>query len=285
MFKKAVITDEISQDFRTAVGLALEYSLEGVEIRSVAEKGPHELEAPDIRAMKAVLGDAGLSVCAISAPFFKCGIDEPAAEQLDILRRCADLAHALGATLVRGFTFWRKGDFEAELPRIVSRFTEPCEILERESLTLALEFDENINACNARRLARVIEAVGSPRVKALWDPANDLEDPEGEEPFPAGYEIIKPHMVHVHLKDGKRMPDGSVSAVALGTGDMDYPAVFRRLMRDRYEGWVVLETHYRPARPLDGRLLALPKGSAFSHLGYEATEECLANWDEIMRTI
>jgi L-ribulose-5-phosphate 3-epimerase len=283
MFKRAVITDEISQDFRTAAELALKYRLQGVEIRSVGEKGPHELGPRDIRGMKAVLEETGLSVCAISAPFFKCGIDEPVGGQLDILRRCADLAHALATALVRGFTFWRTGDFEAELPRIVSRFTEPCEILEREALTLALEFDENINACNARRLARVIDAVGSPRVKALWDPANDLEDPEGEEPFPAGYEIIKPHMVHVHLKDGKRMSDGSVAAVALGTGDMDYPAVFRRLAQDRYAGWVVLETHYRPARPLDSAQLALPGGAAFSLLGYEATEECLVNWEELMR--
>ena len=44
MFKKGVITDEISQDFKTAVDLALKYGLNGIEIRSVWEKGPHELQ-------------------------------------------------------------------------------------------------------------------------------------------------------------------------------------------------------------------------------------------------
>jgi hypothetical protein len=28
--------------------------------------------------------------------------------------------------------------------------------------------------------------------------------------------------------------------------------------------------------------MALPKGSAFSYLGYEATEECLIKWQELL---
>ena len=41
MFKKGVITDEISQDMGQAVELASKYGLDGVEIRSVWEKSPH----------------------------------------------------------------------------------------------------------------------------------------------------------------------------------------------------------------------------------------------------
>ena len=43
MLKRGVITDEISQDIEKAASLAKQYGLTGLEIRSVWEKGPHEL--------------------------------------------------------------------------------------------------------------------------------------------------------------------------------------------------------------------------------------------------
>lgn len=44
MFKYGVITDEISQDFETALDVAAKYKLDGVEIRSVWDKSAHELD-------------------------------------------------------------------------------------------------------------------------------------------------------------------------------------------------------------------------------------------------
>ena len=52
MFKRGVITDEISQQFEEAVELAVRYKLDSVEIRSVWEKVPHELDKEDIKKLK-----------------------------------------------------------------------------------------------------------------------------------------------------------------------------------------------------------------------------------------
>ncbi|NLG38057.1 MAG: sugar phosphate isomerase/epimerase [Clostridiales bacterium] len=287
MIKKAVITDEISQDFRTAADLAVKYGLDGVEIRSVWEKGPHELDGKDIRDIKAMLADTGLVVSAISSPFYKCDIDnaDEIRENIRILRRCIDLAHELNTALVRGFTFWGKGGFEENLGKITSRFEEPIRILEQEAVTLALEFDPSVYATNAAKLVRVIEAVDSMRVRALWDPGNDIYDPDGEVPYPDGYEIIKPYMVHMHLKDAAKDSDGKAVGMPMGDGLVDYKGQFRALMDDRYDGYVVLETHYRPRHALNEELLALPKGSAFSYMGYEATEESLIKWNRLLEEI
>ena len=43
MFKLAVISDEVSQDFQTVVNVSAEYKLNGVEIRSVWDKPPQDL--------------------------------------------------------------------------------------------------------------------------------------------------------------------------------------------------------------------------------------------------
>lgn len=286
-FKKGVITDEISQDFRTAAELAAKYGLDGLEIRSVWEKGPHELDQEDIGKIKAVCAEMRLEICGISAPFFKCDIDNPeeVASHIGILKKCIALAKSLGTQYIRGFTFWKKGDFEENLDRIAAKFEEPVKILEKEGMTLLLEFDPSVFATNAATLVRVIEKIGSEHVKALWDPGNDIYDPEGEVPFPYGYNLIKKHMVHMHLKDAVRLPDGKVAGVPIGEGAVDYRGHFSELIRSGYSGYVVLETHYRPRHDISEDLMALPKGSAFSYLGYEATEECLVKWMQLLEEL
>lgn len=287
MFKRGVITDEISQQFEEAVELASRYDLDGVEIRSVWEKGPHELDKEDIKKIKNILGNTKLQVCGISAPFFKCDIDDEKEikNQIEILKKSIDLGHNLGTDLVRGFTFWAKGSFDENLDKIVSRFEEPLKILEREKATLVLEFDPSVFATNANKLVKVIEKIDSTYVKGLWDPGNDIYDPDNEVPFPEGYNLIKKHMVHMHLKDAMKMPDGKIIGTPIGEGQVDYSGHFKQLIKDGYEGYVVLETHYRPKHDISEELLALPKGSSFSYLGYEATEECLVKWNNLMKNI
>ena len=231
MFKKGVITDEISQDFNKAAELALKYGLDGVEIRSVWEKSPHELDGNDIKQIKDILGEANLEVCGISAPFFKCDIGSATEikEHIEILKKSIELGHKLGTKLVRGFTFWSKGSFDENFGKIVDKFEEPLKILEREGITLALEFDPSVFCTNARKLVKVIREIDSPQVRALWDPGNDIYDPDGEVPYPDGYEIVKPYIVHVHLKDAVRKTGGKIESVPIGEGQVDYKGQFKAL--------------------------------------------------------
>lgn len=287
MFKKGVITDEISQDFQVAAELAMKYNLDALEIRSVWEKGPHELNEEDIDKIDKIARNSGLIIPAISSPFFKCDIDntDEIKTHMNILEKSINLAQKVGAKYIRGFTFWSKGGFKENLDKIVSKFEEPLKILEREDMTLVLEFDPSVFATNAAKLAKVICGIGSERVKGLWDPGNDIYEPDGEVPYPDGYEIIKPYMVHMHLKDAVKLPDGKVAGVPIGEGQVDYRGHFKRLIEDGYDGYIMLETHYRPRHDISEELLALPKGSAFSYMGYEATEECLIKWNRLLETI
>ena len=70
--KLAVITDEVSQDLEKVAALAKEFGLSGLEIRSVWNKAPHELDKTDIARIKKILADYGMEVCSIASPFFKC---------------------------------------------------------------------------------------------------------------------------------------------------------------------------------------------------------------------
>ena len=286
MFKTAVITDEITQNFTEALDLANRYNLDAVELRSVYELGPFEWTDEFVNRIKSEADNAGLPICCISSPFFKCELDdeEEIALQYESLRQCTHHAKMLGTRLIRGFTFWNRGNFEARLPEIVEKFKPAVKILEEADMVMVLESESAVYAANAAKLMKVINAVNSPHVQGLWDPGNSIYDPDKEIPYPNGYEIIKENMLHMHLKDSKVI-DGKSKGVPIGTGDVDYEGQFRRLIKDGYTGYVSLETHYRPSHLISDELLALPKGSAFSHGGYEATEESLIAWKKLMDRI
>lgn len=283
MFKLAVFTDEITQDFARAVEVARQFELDGVEVRSVWNKPPQDLDQDDRRKMKEILEEAGLVVCSIASPFFKCELDseEEYRQHLEILRRCIDLGHYFGCDIVRGFTFWRRGDLEEAWPRILERYQEPVKILEAEGATLAVENESSCYVGNGKDTARFVEEVGSPRVRACWDPCNELYDPWGSDrPYPDGYQAIKPYMVHMHIKDA--VPGEGCCAV--GEGVIDYHGQFRALIEDGYEGFASLETHWRPKK-LDRQIVRTPGGAEFSAGGELPSCICLENIKRIISEV
>ncbi len=287
MFQLSVISDEISQDLDVAIELAKKHRLDALEIRSVADKGPFEFTLGDVERIKDKLSAAGLQVSAISAPFFKCGLDdeEEVRRHIEGLERCIGFARVLDTKLIRGFTFWHKDTLAQRLPDIVRRFEAPDRLLREAGMVLALESDPSVYAANAGELRQVLEAVNSPRIQALWDPGNNLYSPRPEVPYPHGYKLIRPYLAHVHLKDAVQNEQGEAVGCCFGEGLVDYPGQLQALIDDGYEGYVVMETHYRKASVLSKEALERPGGSDFSAEGYEPTEECLISLLRMISTL
>jgi sugar phosphate isomerase/epimerase len=288
MFKLSVFTDEISQDFEKAVLVAQEYGLDGLEVRSVWDRPPHKIEVRDIRDMRELLRGTKLRVCSIASPFYKCAIDNPVErrEHLDILRKCCDLADAFDCRIIRGFTFWRKKPMDQYWRQVIEGFAEPLEILEERDKILAIENEASTMIGTGRRLRRFLDEISSERLGAMWDPANSVYDgDEPEVPYPDGYQAIKDRMPHMHLKDARRNPQtNEPECVPIGEGAIDYRGQFGALAADGYEGYVSLETHWRPTS-LSDEQLNRPGGAAFSKEGEYATRVCLDNLFAILKEL
>jgi len=285
VFKLSVISDEVSQDLIRVAEFARKFELDAIEIRTVWNKPPHQL-LDHVNEMLSILSRYGLKVCSIASPFFKCDIDnrEEYLFHLDILRRCCELARKLEVDIIRGFTFWRKGRYEDYEPRIIELFQKPLEIIEDEGVFLAIENEPSTFTTNGRLVSMIIEKLGSKYVKAVWDPGNDIGDPYGEKPFPEGYSYVKRHIIHVHIKDAKKI-DGEVVPVPVGEGDVDFRGQFKALRDDRYKGYLSLETHWRPRKRLTEEQVTRPGGEAFSEAGEEASEICMRNLISIIESL
>jgi L-ribulose-5-phosphate 3-epimerase len=297
MFRRAIITDEVSQDPVDAVRLARRFGLDGLEIRSAWEKGPHELSAAEVRALREIARDGELAVCAVATPVFKCTLDDgrQVLKHLEILKRCLDVCGGLEAPLARVFTFWKPGapgaPTDAGLERpwnevtspIADRLGEAADIAANFGRRLGIENEPSVNGSTCGKVAELLSRVEHPALGAVWDPGNALYDLKGERLYPEGYEVLRPHILHVHIKDARWDPKTkTTAAVALGDGEVPYHDIFPRLRDDQYGGFVSLETHYRLTRTLSEETARLPSGRDFSAGGLEASTICLERWNEMI---
>ena len=77
LFRRSVITDEISQDPEKAAQLAKKYGLEALEIRSVWDKEPYELTPEEAGRLAAIAHAYGFKISAVCGPVFKCDLNDP----------------------------------------------------------------------------------------------------------------------------------------------------------------------------------------------------------------
>jgi len=265
--KLAAITDEISQDFEHALDVLVEYGAEGAELRGLWGINIADLTDEQAERAKKALTERGLSVAALATPFFKCDLEMTAPnvgeaagrmhlatprglpEQLDMLRRCIDLAHFFATPIIRVFSFWRKAAMTAEIEsQIISAFDEPVALASKEGVVLGLE---NEHACfigTGAEAARIAAAVNSPHFRIVWDPGNAFY--ADETPYPGGYNAVRPWLSHIHIKDAVVVETAEHGPqprwCVVGEGVIDYTGQFSALKRDGYEGFVSLETHYIP---------------------------------------
>ena len=279
-FKLGLIADEASQDIEEAAALARSYGATGLEIRTVFGKQLPELTEEDLDRIKATLNKHRMVCCGISSPFFKCQPEE-ADEHLKLLDDYIRVAKALGTDRIRGFAFWKKPDrpFEEVLPAIKEKLTEAAAKLRKAGMILLLENEPSTYDTDAAAIVRIVEAVGLPEIRALWDPGNDIYTATREVPYPDGYGLLRPWIGHVHIKDAKRNEDDRPISVRFGDGVVDYVGQFNALSDEGYTGWLVLEPHYR-SKALSEEQLMNPGGFDFSSGGMRATAEC---FEQVLR--
>jgi sugar phosphate isomerase/epimerase len=285
VYRRSVITDEISQDLDPVLEVAAAFALDGLEIRSMWDTRVDLLDRAAVQTLRSAADAAGLVIAAVAPPFYKCDVDSPIERQehLEILRRAIDVGQRLGTSLVRTFTFWRTLALADVWDRLLDSYAEPIEIARTAGVTLAIENEFACHIGTGRELGRLVAELDNIHVRALWDPCNAFFDDAGEPPFPDGYAAVRGQTVHVHLKDATRSgPGGKPTLTSLGDGDVGIARQLDALVQDGYEGFISLETHWRPEK-LDEATVRLPGGRRFSDRAAAATITCLANWDAMRR--
>ena len=278
--KLGVITDEVSQNIWEACEFAAHFGLGALELRSVNDRGPFLWTDNDVREIKQAADKYHLRIAAISSPLFKCDItDEKAiAEHIEGFRRGAEYCKILGCNMIRGFDFWKCG---ASLDDRAAKFTPIIDVCTEYGVWCVIENEPATHGGCPALVMELVDKIDSPWVKLLFDPGNTPFYADGVCPYPDDYELVKSRMLHMHIKDAVR-ENGEGRAVCIGTGLVDYSGLIKALIRDRYDGYMCLETHYRLTGDLDEKQLSLPGGSAFSKGAYAASAESMTAFKKLL---
>jgi sugar phosphate isomerase/epimerase len=255
----SVLSDEVSDKFTEALDWCVKNGFRHVEVRMVDGANVSNLDDAAVDRAKREIDARKLSVSAIASPLFKCALDpkrpvqsgdlfgnkeEPLETHFAKLPRAIAIAKKLGTRMIRIFSFWREQEPRKYFPEIVEHLKKAAAIAEKEGVVLLLE---NENACNggyAEETAELVRKVGSPALRALWDPGN--ENYGGRNCYPEGYVLLRGLFDHVHLKDSVFDADGKPVCVPIGQGKTPLKAQIEALVRDGYRGIYTLETRYTP---------------------------------------
>ncbi len=255
----AAITDEFHPDPEIAAQSMGGPGIGGAELRVLWGRNILNLDDTELDRAGQVLKAHELKVVSIASPLLKCvlpnsppvdsrferdvfGSSHTYDDQPRLLRRAFDIAHRMGAPVIRVFSFWRTVDPAQCFERVVESLGNFARAAAEDDLVLGLENEHTCHAGTGAETAAILKAVGHPNLKAVWDPANAYV--AGETGFPDGYRALTASdIVHVHAKDC-RLVDGKPHWLPLGTGELDWKGQFRALVADGYRGSVSLETHW-----------------------------------------
>jgi len=253
--KIAITTDEVADGLDDAIPFLKRHGLRHAEIRNVW--GKYNTSQPEEMIVKArkLLDAASIETCILDTGFFKTALPTEDAEgnkkldkQWALLDKAFKRAEILGTDLIRVFAFTHpKGEQpnRAHYPRIVELLKEATARAKSAGFRFALENVGASYVATANHLSKLSERIQDDTLGFTWDPNNSAQSGDPS-PYPEGYKMLDPaRILHVHLRDYKRTPDGGAEWCGVGDGEFDHLGQIRALINDGYKGALSLETHFK----------------------------------------
>lgn len=240
--------DEIDDDPRVQAAVMRALGASHIEVRSAWGTNIVDLSEEQLATLKGILDEAGLNVSAIASPIGKVDVALPVEHEVERLGRALRAAEVLSAPFIRIFSFYYEGKAPEEVrDAVIERMTALARRAEGTGVTLVHENEKDIFGDIPSRVADIVTSVDSPALKLAWDPANFVQ--VGVKPFTEGYDLLRPHVVYLQVKDAL-FADGTV--VPAGEGDGEVLRTVEALRDSGYTGFASLEPHLAEAFSLGG---------------------------------
>jgi sugar phosphate isomerase/epimerase len=266
MMKLSVITDGIDRDLEHALKVMNETQIEYAELQFVWDKEIGDQTPEEIQKIKDLVRRYNVKIPIITRHNFVGMLvmatepeDEAYQKHFEGLKRCIKLAKELETNMVRVMSFRKEmiifGQNGAEKwvastgawDKLLKLMEGPVQLAEDEGITLAVETGNNAMITSCWLGKKLIDDLGTKNLKIIWDIPNTLYCTEI--PYPDGYEEVKEHLAHIHIKDCvSDISRATVRFCPLGEGDMApyLENIAGALKKDGYEGVISLESVYRP---------------------------------------
>ena len=213
---------------------------------------PDQIEPALAATIRHELAARGIHMAAVSGTF---NIIHPDVEQrragMRRLRVLTAACHDLGTEVITLSTgtrdpenMWRRhldNDTPDAWRDMIAALHEMVQIAEEHAVTLAFEPEVSNVVDSAVKGRRLLDEIGSPRLRVVMDGANLFhtgELPRMREILEEAFALLGDDIVLAHAKDLSR--DGDAGHEAAGTGLLDYDLYLSLLRRAGYRGPLIL---------------------------------------------
>ena len=244
MIEIAIVTDEIALDLQEALKHGFGFGIKKYELRCLGsyEKRIPYVDQTDLDLIDKLLNEKKIEITALSPGTFKIMAGEKEKLNFELKKTLPDtckLAKKFGAEKIITFGFMRDETTEKDIIEILK---QAGKIAAEYDLILAIENEPGAYCDTAANTLRVIEAINMPNVKINWDPGNAVSS--GETAYPTGYDLIKDHMVNLHIKDTVLYPKNEMKL--LNDGGVNWLGQLHAIISEKRLPYITLETHVFP---------------------------------------
>ena len=231
-------SDEIDEMIPVQFSHLKTLGIQYFEPRGINGKNISALSDEEVLALKKEMDTFEISVSSIGSPIGKILITDDFEPHMEQLRRTIRTAKMLGTKYIRMFSFYiPDGKYEEFRDEVMRRMKAMTALAEKEDVILLHENEKGIYGDIALRCLDLLDEVNSPYLRAVFDPANFIQC--GQVTFPDAFEMLKDHVVYMHVKDA--LWDGTV--VPAGYGEGHVADIITALSDRGYEGFLSLEPH------------------------------------------
>ena len=244
--------DEASTNIDGQIKATLELGWENIEARNIDGVNIHDIDDKAFDIVYGKLQDAGVSINCFGSTIanWAKSIEQPMHPDIESLNRAIPRMKKLGTKLMRIMSYAVIPNRSPEKQEKDARFTRLniiAEMLLQEGIQPVHENCMNFGGMGWSYTLELINEV--PGLKLVFDTGNPVffDDRTKREPFPKQsswefYEIVKQHIVYIHIKDG--IWDGqNMNYTYPGEGSGDVVKIMTDLISSGYDGGVSIEPH------------------------------------------
>ena len=231
-------TGSIGGDPEDALPLAASLGFAGVEF-SISARDPDGnvlAEEAGWELLKRQSAETGVAVCSLCVGSLGGMLTGDRAERAQGIRVATDMIAAAaeldGRLILCAMDAPPEQPYEESFARWVDGFSEIMPAAEQAGVVMAPESVGRTHPQSVERFRRLVAAVDSPQIGVYFDVGN--AHTQGFDPA-ADLRALGGLVSQIHTKEPEQIP-------LMGTGPLDWDAIFAAIEAICYDGWLVLET-------------------------------------------
>lgn len=245
MIKFSAFADEVTNDFIGQVRFLVSQNIRNIEIRFLNGKNIMDLNKAELIETKNILDDNGIGVSAIGSPIGKIKLDQSFEYHLNNFKHSIELADFFDSQFIRVFSYYAPDGRHIDNFRkeVLTRMASKAELLKGSNIIMVHENESHIFGHNAENCVDIVKTVDSPNFKLVYDPANFVWGEKINNNVELCWPLMKPYVVHVHIKDWML---GNTDIGSLpGEGDGQIKKLLTELRDIQYSGYLTIEPHLK----------------------------------------